>query len=96
MEENTDIEALRAEVAELRAQAAEQAEKIARYEGAGSGEILAAIERIEQRLAPPMSKDEQKIQRLMQRGYTREQAEKATAESNAWWKRKKKNNCKNV
>lgn len=91
MEENEiDVNALRAEVAELRAQAAEQAEKIARYEGAGSGEILASLERIEQRLMPPMSKDEQKIQRLIQRGYTREQAEKTTAEANAWWNKKKK------
>lgn len=90
MEDNNDIEALRAEVAELRAKAAEQAEKIARYESAGSGDILAAIERMEQRLAPPMSKDEKKIQRLMQRGYTREDAEAAVARDNAYWEKKRK------
>lgn len=90
MEDNNDIEALRAEVAELRAKAAEQAEKITRYESAGSGDILAAIERMEQRLAPPMSKDEKKIQRLMQRGYTREDAEAAVARDNAYWEKKRK------
>lgn len=99
MEDNEiDVNALRAEVAELRAKAAEQAEEIARYKEAGSGDILAAIERMEQRLAPPMSKDEKKVQRLMQRGYAREDAEAAVARNNAWWERKKKreNNWKNV
>lgn len=90
MEDNNNIEALRAEVAELRAKAATQAEQIARYKEAGSGDILAAIERMEQRLAPPMSKDEQKIQRLMQRGYTREDAAATVARDNAWWERKRK------
>lgn len=90
MEDNNDIEALRAEVAELRAKAATQAEEIARYKEAGSGDILAAIERMEQRLAPPITKDEQKIQRLMQRGYTREDAAAVVARDNAWWNRKRK------
>ena len=91
MEDNEiDVNVLRAEVAELRARAAEQAEEIARYKKAGCGDVLAAIEHMEQRLAPPMSKDEKKVQRLMQRGYAREDAEAAVARNNVWWERKRK------
>lgn len=99
MEENNNIEALRAEVAELRARAAEQSESIARYEGAGSGDILAALERMEQRLAPPPDKREQKILRTMERrGCTREEAEELQAQSDRFWenKKRKENNWNNV
>lgn len=91
MDENNDIEALRAEVAELRAKAAEQSERIARYESAGSGDILAAIERMEQRLTPPPSKEERAIARMMEHGYTREQAEESVKTSRDFWNRKKRN-----
>lgn len=99
MEENTDIEALRAEVAELRARAAEQSERIARYKEAGSGDILAALERMEQRLAPPPDKREQKILRIIERrGCTREEAEALNAVTDRFWanKKRRENNWKNV
>lgn len=100
MEENEiDVEALRAEVAELRARAAEQSERIARYEGAGSGDILAALERMEQRLAPPPDKREQKILRIIERrGCTREEAEALNAVTDRFWanKKRRENNWNNV
>lgn len=91
MGENDDIEALRAEVAELRAKAEEQSERIARYENAGNGDILAALERMEQRLAPPLSREERAIARMMERGYSREQAEAEIKVSRDFWNRKKRN-----
>ena len=92
MEDNEiDVNALRAEVAELRAKAAEQAEEIARYKEAGSGDILAALERMEQRLTPPPSKEEQQINRMMEHGYTRDQAVQAMETNRRFWNNKRKN-----
>lgn len=86
MENDTmqELQTLRAKVEELLA-------KAERYDGAGLGDVLARLDRMEAKLTPAPSRTEVRIQKIMEKtGCSRAEATKRVEANNRFWQEKRK------